>query len=375
MSKSPTRKGASAFAPSTAQGAFEARVDDLEKRLQEKCAVNSGFADAEVKSRQLEKSFKYFDTDNSGFIDYTEFFAAMTKLNFVGCQKEIEALFNRYDEDASGTIDYKEFSYGLFGIGEKPRFDSNAKNIVDRVKARILERGGVSGIHGCARVLRRMDTDGSNNLTLSELLRGLEDYGIRDISPEEQKILFSYFDRDGSGTISIEEFLRGLKTGMSYERKLLVRQAFNLLDKDGSNVITVQEILDCYDTSTHPDVHGGKKTPEDAAMEMLANFEQGGDVDGNVTWPEFLDYYKGLSVGIDNDEYFELMMRNAWHMSGGEGAAAGTACRRVLVIHSDNSQEVVEVQNDLGMKFDIENVTKALLNQGVRDIIDIKFSA
>ena len=113
----------------------------------------------------------------------------MTKLNFVGCQREIEALFNRYDEDASGTIDYKEFSYGLFGLGEKPALDTNAKNIVDKVKARILERGGVSGIHGCSRVLKRMDTDGSNNLNKDELLRGLEDYGIRDMSLEDQQIL------------------------------------------------------------------------------------------------------------------------------------------------------------------------------------------
>jgi calcyphosin len=85
-------------APKSAQAQFEERVDDLEKRLIQKCDVNSGFADVEVKARQLEKMFKFFDTDNSGVIDYTEFFAAMTKMNFVGCQKETEALFNRYDE-------------------------------------------------------------------------------------------------------------------------------------------------------------------------------------------------------------------------------------------------------------------------------------
>ena len=38
--------------------------------------------------------------------------------------------------------------------------------------------------------------------------------------------------------------------------------------------------------------------------------------DGIVTWIEFLDYYKDISVGIDRDDYFELMMRNAWHISG-----------------------------------------------------------
>ena len=58
-------------------------------------------------------------------------------------------------------------------------------------------------------------------------------------------------------------------------------------------------------------------SPEQAAQELLASFEQGGEINGIVTWAEFLDYYKGLSLAIDDDNYFELMIRNAWHISGG----------------------------------------------------------
>jgi hypothetical protein len=182
-----------------------------------------------------------------------------------------------------------------------------------------------------------------------------------------------YFDVDGSGKISAEEFLRGLKTGMSYERKQLVRQAFDRLDKEGAGVITVDDILAVYDPSTHPDVAAGRLRLDEVAEEILGHFRNGGVPGGAVTWPEFLDYYKGLSIGIDDDSYFELMMRNAWHMSGGEGVAANTTCRRVLVIHSDGSQEVIEINDDFSLgKFDVENIGKRLLSQGVRDIASIK---
>ena len=97
-----------------------------------------------------------------------------------------------------------------------------------------------------------------------------------------------------------------------------------------------------------------------------------------------------MSASIDNDEYFELMIRNAWHMSGGRGAAANSTCLRVsyllienrkrvniwhvccaqvLVEYQDGHQEVVEVLDDLGLDIgDIEAIKRKLGAQGVHDI-------
>jgi hypothetical protein len=61
-----------------------------------------------------------------------------------------------------------------------------------------------------------------------------------------------------------------------------------------------------------------------------------------VTLQEFINYYSNIGVSIDSDEYFELMIRNAWHIPGGDGAAANTANRRVLVTAADGSERVAE---------------------------------
>jgi hypothetical protein len=63
-----------------------------------------------------------------------------------------------------------------------------------------------------------------------------------------------------------------------------------------------------------------------------------------VTAEEFIKYYGNVSSSIDDDDYFELMIRNAWHISGGEGWCANSSCRRVLVGHSDGSQTVEEIK-------------------------------
>ena len=86
---------------------------------------------------------------------------------------------------------------------------------------------------------------------------------------------------------------------------------------------------------------------------------------GLITRDLFEDYYANIGASIDSDDYFELMIRNAWHISGGEGQAANTANRRVLATRSDGSQYVQEIKNDLGLRRgDKEGAVSRLKAQG-----------
>ena len=37
--------------------------------------------------------------------------------------------------------------------------------------------------------------------------------------------------------------------------------------------------------------------------------------DRRIEWEEFIEYYNNVSCSIDNDQYFELMMTNAWNLN------------------------------------------------------------
>ena len=77
--------------------------------------------------------------------------------------------------------------------------------------------------------------------------------------------------------------------------------------------------------------------------EFLDTFDSA-EKDGKVTPAEFCKYYENVSASIDEDDYFELMIRNAWHISGGEGWCANSSCRRVLATHEDGRQTVQEIK-------------------------------
>lgn len=59
-------------------------------------------------------------------------------------------------------------------------------------------------------------------------------------------------------------------------------------------------------------------------MEFLETFEthhslrNNGAPDHVVTKEEFEEYYNNISASIDNDQYFELMMNNAWKINDGD---------------------------------------------------------
>ena len=102
--------------------------------------------------------------------------------------------------------------------------------------------------------------------------------------------------------------------------------------------------------------------------QFMANWEQG-ECDGKVTFEEWVEYYRDISASIDDDDYFELMIRNAWHISGGEGWCANTTCRRVLVKHADGRQTVEEIENDLGL--DEDQYAGYLAEKGI-DAADVR---
>ena len=243
-------------------------------------------------------------------------------------------------------------------------------DVVDRVKDVILSRGGAHGIRGLSRVLKIMDDSGDKQLTKDELYYGLRDYGV-DLTPREMKVIMTYFDRDKSGTVSFDEFLRGIRGDMNPRRLALVNQAFDVLDKTGDGEVTVEDLRDVYSVEKHPGVLEGKLTPDQALAEFLDQWDTV-DKDGIVTREEFAEYYAGISASIDDDDYFELMIRNAWHISGGEGWCANTTCRRVFVTHRDGHTSVEEITDDLGVDGDDkEAMIESLASRGI-DAVNVE---
>ncbi|ETI46083.1 hypothetical protein L917_09136 [Phytophthora nicotianae] len=352
------------------------KVDAMETKLREMFEVRSGYRDEHSQAALLAKHFRSFDRDGSGVVDFDEFVRAMLSLNFVGVQAETEALFDRYDADLDGILSYAEFAQAITGCSGRVLLNGRVRSLLERIREGILEAGGKNGIRTLGVILRRMDQNGNGMVEFEEFRDGIAHLGGSDADPEELERTFRYFDRDQSGKITVDELMRGLRGSMPKRRILLVKKAFALLDTSGDGKATLEEVERLYDASQHPEVLAGRMKPRDAMLEMMSAFEQSDSRgDGVITWHEFLEYYKDLSAGISNDDEFELMIRNAWHLSGGVGWSANSSCRRVLATFRDGSQRVLEIENDLGITAsDTRRMMEKLQAQGHRDIVGISLT-
>ena len=203
---------------------------------------------------------------------------------------------------------------------EIPPMNYTEAQLMDHFRKKLAARGA-RGIMGLGRQFKIADDNGSRSLDIDEFKKCVHDFRV-GLNPTDSEKLFKIFDRSHDGAIDYEEFLRGVRGEMNEFRANLARQAFKVMDKDGSEIIDINDIRQRYNAKMHPDVKSGKKTEDEILYEFIDTFEahhsdNKEDVrDHRVTIDEWLEYYNNVSMSIDRDDYFELMMNNTWNFKG-----------------------------------------------------------
>ncbi|XP_005094915.1 calcyphosin-like protein [Aplysia californica] len=197
-------------------------------------------------------------------------------------------------------------------MSTKPQLEPHAQTLVTALQSQCLQRG-CGALKQLSCVFRRMDIDYSKRICFQELTQGVQDFNL-DLSNEDLTTLFRALDRDRNGHIDFKEFMDLLTPPMGKIRIKVVNEAFDKMDVNGDGVLKLDDLQVVYAANArrHPKYLSGEWTEDETLRHFLDSLDTPGSPDGKVTRQEFLNYYAGVSATVDDDCYFDLMMRSVY---------------------------------------------------------------
>ena len=248
---------------------------------------------------------------------------AILKVEALGKQKNREAMNKliRSNKTPYGTMKDK-INYNLNEKNATMKYNVNKiDDILVHLRSIMIQRGYI-GIMSMRRTFMLVDENSTKEISFDEFEKIFKAYRY-DLSETEINNLFNYFDKEGNGYIKYEEFLNELCNNLNQFRKDILKQVFNKLDEKEKGFITVGIIRHEYNPKGNPLVRQGKRSEDEILAEFLdvleyhfnLLIEKNEDIDVNeleVDFEEFCNFYKNISLCIEDDKYFEIMVLSEW---------------------------------------------------------------
>ena len=248
---------------------------------------------------------------------------AILKVEALGKQKNREAMNKliRSNKTPYGTMKDK-INYNLNEKNATMKYNVNKiDDILVHLRSIMIQRGYI-GIMSIRRTFMLVDENSTKEISFDEFEKIFKTYRY-DLSETEINNLFNYFDKEGNGYIKYEEFLNELCNNLNQFRKDILKQVFNKLDEKEKGFITVGIIRHEYNPKGNPLVRQGKRSEDEILAEFLdvleyhfnLLIEKNEDIDVNeleVDFEEFCNFYKNISLCIEDDKYFEIMVLSEW---------------------------------------------------------------
>ena len=234
---------------------------------------------------------------------------------------------SEYDYDYDYDNKYKNRKHEQYPQNQTQYQKSNSLTTgevaLNILKDKIIKRGS-RGILGMRRCFMIYDEDNSRKLTLYNFYKYISSFLI-PLTKGNAAALFKLYDRQASGVINYDSLINELVGKLSESRKKLVNSAFNKLDENKRGVLSMNIIRERFNPKGHPDVTNGKKTEQEVLVEFLDNLDYHFNLLGKnpdneeITNQDFIDFYRYISVGIEDDYFFNKMITGVWGLNNQNG--------------------------------------------------------
>ena len=174
--------------------------------------------------------------------------------------------------------------------------------------------------------LRQYDRKGDKEISFPDFFEILNNINLH-ITEKDAKLLFSDFSQNSK--INYSKFLSALvDNSLNERRENIVKEAFQRLDTENCGVVNISDVKSLFNSKNSPLVREGYLTEEEFYNNFMETFQIHHNIFRSakikkVNFEEFLDYYKYVSITIEDDYLFEETLIFCWKLSKSKIAHAG----------------------------------------------------
>lgn len=246
--------------------------------------------------RDLQKAFKSFDRDRSGFIDADEFKRALPLMGENISEVRVQELFQLVDVDRSGLLDFEEFCMLVRGMN--PKRGSSSADVFETFRSTAEDSLGIVGeavgsvATGTSAAISAMSTAWAADIRglgpfqlrkAGVVLRNMREAGYSDEmacsicralfcdqSDKQLRKAFRFFDKDRSGLLDATEFRQALPLMGEDVPESRVGELFAGVDVDGTGQINFHEFCVLVRALASTDKADGSGASSDTVSEAFA---------------------------------------------------------------------------------------------------------
>ena len=148
------------------------------------------------------------------------------------------------------------------------------------------------------------------------------------MAEDEISELYNDFADKKTNLLNYDIFLKNLCPNLNQRRQNIVNEAFQKLDTENCGVIDLSDIKENFNSKNCPLVRASMMSEEAFFNGFIETFQTHHNIFRSakikkVNFDEFEDYYKYLSITIDDDYLFEETLITSWKLSKDAIAHAG----------------------------------------------------
>ena len=186
----------------------------------------------------------------------------------------------------------------------------------------LLSIRGMKSIFIIQRMLYIYDKNQSGEIPFEKLCDIFEIYNI-NIAREEIFEFFEFLDKEHKGLIKYNDLIMILINNVNENRIILIQNLFDKIRK-GKEYILLNDIKKYFNPEKYPDVLEQKKTSDEIAFDFIdsleifkeynINLKNESIINGIMTYNDFENYFKEISLSINDDKIFDYIINFCWEV-------------------------------------------------------------